>query len=457
MLQKYSMSKYKYLLGNYHAVEHADIAIDGITVLAGENGCGKSTLSRWLYYIINGADNLEKFLYQEYVVSLRNFVNRWEFVSRDILRNRMIGGDKQDLHGYKKITVDQFEQLLQVENFGTEDVERVEIVFVQTLETFADQLYDYICEENREVRKNRVLNFLDIKLEDFPTEKDAIDEFVKKCKRWIDKKTKELFNQVHERGISILKRMVNYKFEETDDFPMIIQLSEDGLELIDDNSLATIYNLQKAIYVDTPMAITSGANGNPFWNELQEIMLSAYSRELSMNTKILIKRIKLLIGGEAKFVDDEALEGYQELRFISENEEIDIELSKVATGVKTFVYLQRLLQNGTLNDNTLLLIDEPEAHLHPQWIVEYARLLVLINKYLGTKIMIASHNPDMVAAIQNIAKKEGIIDSTNFYLAQKTDGSHRYVYKKLGNDIEEIFRSFNIALDRIKLYGGDNI
>ena len=71
--------------------------------------------------------------------------------------------------------------------------------------------------------------------------------------------------------------------------------------------------------------------------------------------------------------------------------------------------------------------------------------------------MIASHNPDMVAAIQAIAGKEGVLDSTNFYLAQKADGSHRYVYKNLGNNIEEIFRSFNIALDRIKLYGGDNI
>lgn len=451
------MSKYNYLLRNYHAIGHADIAIDGITVLSGENGCGKSTLSRWLYYTINGAADFEKFLYQEYVGNLRNFASRWEFVSRDMQRSRMLGLDKQELQGYKKITTDQFEQLLQLENFGAEDIVRAEDVFMQTLDTFAEQLYNYIREETREARKNRVLTYLDIKLGDCTTEKEAVDEFVRRCKRWVDKKTKELSVQVHERGISVLKRMVHYKFDETDDFPAELQLTEDGLDLIDNGSLATIYNLQKAVYVDTPMAITSGENENPFWNELQEMMLSAPPKALPMNAKLLVKRIKQLIGGEAKLVDDEVFGEYPELRFVSEYDGLDIELSKVATGIKTFVYLQRMLQNGYLDDSTLLLIDEPEAHLHPQWIVEYARLLVLINKHLGTKIMIASHNPDMVAAIRSIAEKEEILDTTHFYLADKTNDTHKYVYQDLGHEIGEIFRSFNIALERIKLYGGNNI
>ena len=38
------MSNYRYTLSDYNAIKEADIAINGITVLAGENGCGKSTL-----------------------------------------------------------------------------------------------------------------------------------------------------------------------------------------------------------------------------------------------------------------------------------------------------------------------------------------------------------------------------------------------------------------------------
>ena len=48
-------------LHDYHAISRADVVLDGITVLAGNNGCGKSTLSRWMYYVINGMANFEKF------------------------------------------------------------------------------------------------------------------------------------------------------------------------------------------------------------------------------------------------------------------------------------------------------------------------------------------------------------------------------------------------------------
>ena len=103
---------------------------------------------------------------------------------------------------------------------------------------------------------------------------------------------------------------------------------------------------------------------------------------------------------------------------------------------------------------TLLIIDEPEAHLHPQWIVEYAKLLVLLNKKIGMKILISSHNPDMVSAIQSISKKEDIIDSVHFYIAKKNnEEGFKYTYKDLGTEIGDIFKSFNIALSRIQMYG----
>ena len=45
---------------DYHAVKSANIVLDGITVIAGENGCGKSTISRWLYYLVNGMQQYEQ-------------------------------------------------------------------------------------------------------------------------------------------------------------------------------------------------------------------------------------------------------------------------------------------------------------------------------------------------------------------------------------------------------------
>ena len=133
-------------------------------------------------------------------------------------------------------------------------------------------------------------------------------------------------------------------------------------------------------------------------------------------------------------------------------------LDKIATGMKSFAYLFQLIKNGHLDDKTVLMIDEPEVHLHPQWIVVFARLLILIRKSLGVKIVLASHNPDFVAAIKAIAKKEQILDETNFYLAQSVDDDgFQYAFKPLGSDIEPIFNSFNIALERIRQYGDTDL
>ena len=131
---------------------------------------------------------------------------------------------------------------------------------------------------------------------------------------------------------------------------------------------------------------------------------------------------------------------------------VQVKLDKVASGFKTFAYMQRLIENGWLDNKTLLEIDEPETNLHPQWIVEFAHLLVMVNKELGTKIMIASHNPDMVSAIRYISEKEGILETTHFYLAVQRENSELFDYKYLGNDIDPVFESFNKSYETLQKY-----
>lgn len=447
------MNKYIYSLSNYHAIDKAEIIIDGITVLAGENGCGKSTLSRWLYYLVNGAVDFERFLYREYVEAVQEIVRRWNLVSRDVSRY------SSDLHNMRRgiqVVAEQLEQLYKLDRFETDNIERVKELFMQALTALAEQLYSYLKNDASELRKRRVASFLNIEMDDSVSLEEVIGKFQMIHENLIQKKVDVLSVCLQNRTIKDFYQIIRDEYNEKDNPPVELQFKEEGVELLEEGCLANIYNLRQAIYVDTPMAATSDGNDNVFWNELRDMMLSSSEKNISVEVKLLIKRIKLLLGGEAKLMKDEKF-GIQELRYVSEGEDVDIELSKVATGMKTFAYLQRLLQNGYLNEQTLLLIDEPEAHLHPQWIVEYARLLVWINKKIGTKIMIASHNPDMVSALRAIAEKECILENTHFYLAEKHNAGHRYVYNDLGHSIEDIFRSFNIALDRIKLYGADSI
>ena len=89
-----------------------------------------------------------------------------------------------------------------------------------------------------------------------------------------------------------------------------------------------------------------------------------------------------------------------------------------------------------------------------QWIIEFARILVVIAKELRVRMLLTSHNPDMVAALQKIADVEGL-DGLRYYMAKPVNGSngYKYMYEDLGKNIEPVFDMFNIAMDRIDAYG----
>ena len=52
--------KLKIRIKNFRAIKTADIILNGITVVAGINGCGKSTISKLLYRTIKTAIDFEK-------------------------------------------------------------------------------------------------------------------------------------------------------------------------------------------------------------------------------------------------------------------------------------------------------------------------------------------------------------------------------------------------------------
>lgn len=117
--------------------------------------------------------------------------------------------------------------------------------------------------------------------------------------------------------------------------------------------------------------------------------------------------------------------------------------------------LSILLKNGSLDNNTLFIIDEPETHLHPQWIIEYARLIVLLNKQLQIKFFLASHSADLVSAIRYFSEKEGISVDVNFYQANSVADTYMYTFENLKFDIEPIFNSFNKSFDILNKYLND--
>ena len=343
--------------------------------------------------------------------------------------------------------------MLRLDDLRKEDlsIDRFTDIYTKILRRYYTDLL--IWNGNKDIprsEKERVFSFLNLPYSSNDEEnEDAITAFYRKYISGIKSMSdiSKNIKLVHPQRelFDFICRKYN---ESRKDIPSL-QLSESGNDILKGDTFNYPYNLKKAIYIDTPMALGHKDIRSISWTSLQDMMINE-SRKPTSEEQRIIFYIKKVIDGT--FSIKENIFQNKEIRYVR-RDGLDITLEKAATGLNAFAYLLLLLQNGYLDSETLLLIDEPEAHLHPQWIVEFARVLVTIHKKLGVNIMIASHNPDMVSAISSIARKEEVEDKTNFYLAVKENDSWQYSYKPLGTDISDIFRSFNIALSRIKEYG----
>lgn len=429
------MTKYSFSIKDYHAINNASIDIEGITVLAGINGSGKSTLSRWLYYLVNVMHGFEHIQKSDFIDSLAGEINKLVRLFRtDNLGSRY--------ESYR----DRILRFKEEDFFAEPQIGDVFVAF--TLQAEKD-LKNYINTAST-LQNRRLASYL-IDDRDVPSDdaERAVNVFISHCSELYQDGLGMLHDKLAQRSLIDLEDTIQEEYEMYDWMPMDISITEDGVPLIDQGSFVPPLMLTRAIYVDSPMVLSDVVYyKHGLWGKFRDLLFNANGKV--SNDKLLLT-IQRIIGGEVKLEEDDI--GFsQELHYVANNG-VDIRIEEAATGIKSFAYISRLLENGWLDRETLLMIDEPEAHLHPQWIVEFARLLVLIHKELGTKIMIASHNPDMVAAIQSIAAKEEVIDRTKFYLAEKDKDSLTYRFVDKGTEIGDIFESFNIAMSRIEQYG----
>ena len=417
-------SNIKVVTEGFRAIGHAAIQINGITVVAGENSSGKSTISKLLYELFNTVTNYEVLVKEELMREFSNLFQFFEIVytdSKDIL----------DRKEYSKILYLSYEYYYKNKSF--EEIKDL-------LSVFLSEIYNKI-----DISKSNRYNYIISNILG-----DEIDNTLENIIFFINQKIEKAIDKVHSRPISLFTEKLLNLFRDKK-LPKSFQVLEEKEVIVslEKPTLSIPFSVQKAIYIDSPMSLGAGSSSNKHWSDLTKFIFFEDKNLSDFHNNDIYTSISKNIKGEAvKFT----LGTLSTLTFLREDGK-EFELTEVATGIKAFSIIQLLLKNGHIDNRTLLIIDEPESHLHPQWIVEYARMIVLLHKHIGVKFFLASHNPDMVSAIRYIAEKEGVLDNVNYYLAEKEEGeTYLYNYRSLGAEIDPIFASFNIALDRINQY-----
>lgn len=114
----------------------------------------------------------------------------------------------------------------------------------------------------------------------------------------------------------------------------------------------------------------------------------------------------------------------------------DIDVASLSTGLKAFVILKQLLINGNVQDKDVIVLDEPEIHLHPEWQLLYAEIIVKGNLIF---ISLLQHIVLIfLEALELYSLKYNISDRCNYYMSTLKDNG--VVFENVSDNISKIYK-----------------
>ncbi|MGL4448681.1 MAG: AAA family ATPase [Shewanella sp.] len=131
--------------------------------------------------------------------------------------------------------------------------------------------------------------------------------------------------------------------------------------------------------------------------------------QIAPETALLLAEIETLITGEISYER-------RDRDFVFQRGTESISIKNTASGIKVFGLLQILLANEFIRKNTVLILDEPENHLHPKWQLKLAAMLVKLVE-CGVQVVISSHSPYLIEALKRGVDRTGLSEQTRFALA----------------------------------------
>ena len=153
-----------------------------------------------------------------------------------------------------------------------------------------------------------------------------------------------------------------------------------------------------------------------------------------------LKKIFSIIDDIAKgYIIFDSISGIKYRESETDGIEKALSFSNISDGLKTFILLK---------DNGTIIFDEPEIHLHPEWQIKLAELIVLIQKEYGMHIVLTTHSPYFLYALEVFSTKYGISEKTNYYYTQRKQG--KITVENIGKNLEIIYSVLNKPFQTIE-------
>lgn len=404
-------------MNNVGRLKSAEVKINGITVICGNNNTGKSTVGKILYCIYSSLHDLYEAIREDKIESIRRSIR---YAMRSSEKSYYIAS--REILEYISRTLDN------------------EI----TSKTLIDTVIKLCGIDKTELDKAELSARIDSILA--TSTDDMVCNFIA---RRIDSEFGQgLGNVNHPRSkVSIELTIKNEAIK--------FCSSGSSEKLVAEKFFSLDKNI---IYIDDPFIIDElnsyiylTARDSKYGHRYNMLnMIAGIYREKRTSAEEIIASHKLeqVIESINSVSDGDLVREGREFMYKHSRLKKSLNLHSVSTGIKTFIIIKKLLLDGILEENGIIVLDEPEVHLHPEWQIKFAEIIVLLQKAYGLNVILTTHSMDFLSAIDYFSQKNGIEEVCSYYLtelkeAKKPDDFPYAVMSEMTSDKEKLYASIS--------------
>lgn len=418
-------------LSYVNRIKSAEMKLNGMTVVVGPNNSGKSTIGRTLYSIVKAIANTKMVSEEDNDARLRRHVD--SLYSR-LLGLRFTDGREELINSFPRNNIDFLNQIkdsADPKGFISDRmsfISNLDVVPRQKKLLMEDMTNIGICLTNKENPAANLRTELQYLIE---------SEFLNTFCSVGDGNTKV---ELYSEGTS--------KIEFTAHQNSVNNVKYDDSGFIED-----------ATYIESPLYI----------HLIDAIMRSRNYRETEGNSGLFntmvpshIKDMAEKIQNAARHPIDQKAYSLMDVstviggKFIYDRESHQIVFKEgnnrfstinVASGIKCFGIVDLLETANFIGPNRLLIWDEPENHLHPEWQVVFAEKLVKLAKE-GVPVLVTTHSPYFLQSIRFHAGKEKLTNYVNYYMPEVGE-DHLSTVVDVTDDLTGVFERLTEPLGAI--------
>lgn len=457
-------------LKNIGIIKDSVINLNGLTVITGENNSGKTTVSKVLYSLIDSVSNLNrKFNNDRYYYALRQLEKACEVFPFHLALKRI----KEDISNecLKVFFAGDYEEAISVDMIDVylsdliRELEMFDITrepYNRVLEVLKHQSRFKIEDtyENFDVYKKDAINIL-LETKEYILSDPELINYVKQS---VNTSLAMEFNgQIQPAALKNVKSYIEVNNNGEACFKIDIENNE-----ISESDDIIFWNspYKKVYFIDNPFILDEpvfrkrnkyATTNISFVNELRIVahddklkFFLNYSQQKSIfeegiidnRYRMIKEKIDAILPGEFVMSDGERF-------YVSDG--VRLNSSNLATGSKMFSIIKLLLEKGEIDENTLLILDEPESHLHPKWQNMFVEIMVLLVKEIGCHVLLTTHSSNFMLAVDAYMRKYDITSICNFYKTEHVDNGPFVSYRCVNDSLNLIYQDFVTYLSDVKM------